>query len=126
MPRTINVSYTHLIIRRIAFLSVVLICALLLIGISIKSVSNSSDTTSGIGEKFYTSIEVSKGDTLWSIADDYAVRGYADKRAYVDEISKLNHLKSETIHAGEHLVIPYYDVRVKRNFDPDYDAQHAR
>ena len=61
--------------------------------------------------KYYTSIEVEEGDSLWSIADKYITDEYRNTQQYVDEVSKLNHLSDDDIiHAGEHLTIPYYSA----------------
>ncbi len=57
--------------------------------------------------RVYTSITVKSGDSLWTIASDYAGFEFSDTREFVSEVKKLNHLSSDEIHAGEHLVIPY-------------------
>ena len=42
--------------------------------------------------KYYTSVRVEEGDTVWSIADRYIADSQVSKRAYVDEICRLNSL----------------------------------
>lgn len=58
--------------------------------------------------KYYTSIQVQKGDTLWNIADSYMTEEYADMNEYINEICRINHIGDGRIHAGEYLTIPYY------------------
>lgn len=58
--------------------------------------------------KYYTSVQVQKGDTLWSIAGSYITDDYKSMDAYLNEICTLNHIAEDTIHAGEYLTIPYY------------------
>lgn len=58
--------------------------------------------------KYYTSIQIQQGDSLWSIAGDYMSADYSDIDEYISEVKQLNHLKSDAIHAGEYLLIPYY------------------
>lgn len=59
-------------------------------------------------KKYYTSICLEEGDTLWSIALRYNV--YSDKstQEYVRELRRMNGLSDDTIHAGHYLTISYY------------------
>ncbi len=56
-------------------------------------------------EKYYTSITVSYGDTLWDIANEYMNDDYTDAREYVDEIMQINNLADEHITAGNKLIV---------------------
>ena len=58
--------------------------------------------------KYYTSIEVSVGDSLWSIAEEYMDAGNQSVYDYIDEIKEINGLKSDQIRAGEYLMVSYY------------------
>ncbi|MDE5823667.1 MAG: LysM peptidoglycan-binding domain-containing protein [Lachnospiraceae bacterium] len=59
--------------------------------------------------KYYKSVEISKGDTLWSIANDnFDSAHYKDINEYVTEVKKLNALNSDNIIAGSHVIVPYY------------------
>ena len=60
--------------------------------------------------KYYKSITIEQGDTLWNLAKEYACDNVHD---YIKEIKSLNGLTSETIHEGQHLVITYYDTEMK-------------
>lgn len=51
-----------------------------------------------------TVISVSAGDTLWSIASEYA--GGKDIRSMIDDIMDMNGLTSADIHVGDTLMIP--------------------
>ena len=62
--------------------------------------------------KYYTSIIIEEGDSLWSIANEYN-HNTVDIHDYVKELKELNGLTSETIHAGQHLLIAYYDTTVR-------------
>ncbi len=63
--------------------------------------------------KYYKSITIKQGESLWSIAEEYRTDAYDDTRAYVDEVIELNDLHSETIHEGQHLVVAYYDTIIR-------------
>ena len=60
-------------------------------------------------KKYYKSIEVESGDTLWDIASEYAGTDNQEKiRSYVGEIMKINGMTADTIQSGEYLTVVYY------------------
>ena len=61
--------------------------------------------------KYYKSITVSRGDSLWTYAAEYADEDQYDSyQNYIDEVLQINGLSSESITAGQHLVVPYYSA----------------
>lgn len=63
--------------------------------------------------KYYKSIEIERGDTLWSIANDhFDPDHYKDLNDYVTEVKKLNLLASDEIVAGNYVIVPYYALEV--------------
>jgi cell division protein YceG involved in septum cleavage len=62
----------------------------------------------GYRVKQVTSVEIQKGDTLWSIASRYKSDDYDDLNEYIAEIMLSNGLASDTIHAGNYIIVPYY------------------
>ncbi|MCM1498633.1 MAG: LysM peptidoglycan-binding domain-containing protein [Clostridium sp.] len=60
-------------------------------------------------DKSFITIEISEGDTLTSLAQEYAVSSndYSD---YIEEVKSINNLKSDTIHSGCYLLVPVYEV----------------
>lgn len=98
--------------KRAILISLVMIVSLIiLLGSSIHALANSSDNRPV--NKYYTSITVENGDTLWDIADEY-ISGYdIDKNDYIAEVSVLNNLSEDEIHAGQSIVVAYYTRDVK-------------
>ena len=98
--------------KRVIFITLVTIVSLIiLLGSSIHALASSNDNRPV--NKYYTSITVEDGDTLWNIADEY-ISGYnVDKTDYIDEISELNNLSDGNIHAGQSIVVAYYTRDVK-------------
>ena len=63
--------------------------------------------------KYYKSVRVEAGDTLWTIADEYIMYLNIDKTEYITEICELNHIDGDNIQAGEYIVVSYYSKEVK-------------
>ena len=91
--------------RRITFIGGVVVLALILVllGTSVASAKDIDNSK----PKYYTSITIESGDTLWSIAEKYMYDEYDSVEEYVNEIIKINGLKSDTLYAGNNLVIVY-------------------
>lgn len=58
--------------------------------------------------KYYKSVIIEKGDTLWSIALQNIESDADDVHAYIKEVKKMNGLRDDTITAGMYLIIPCY------------------
>ncbi|MCI9015925.1 MAG: LysM peptidoglycan-binding domain-containing protein [Clostridia bacterium] len=86
-------------IRR--FITSILILAIIIFAIFRKP--NDSNT-------FYQieTIYISKGDTLWSIAEQYKLRNQ-DIRDYIYEIRQLNNMQSVELHIDQELQIIIYE-----------------
>lgn len=91
---------------------VVAIMAVVLLSVFVISFSTqASDLEHSAKYKYYKSIEVTKGDTLWSIAkENIDADHYKNVQEYVDEIKAMNSIKSDHIVAGSRLIIPYYST----------------
>ena len=59
--------------------------------------------------KYYKSIEISKGDTLWSIAEEHIDKShYKNVSEYINEVKAMNSIASDNIVSGSYIIIPYY------------------
>ena len=58
--------------------------------------------------RYYETITIKGGDSLWSIASEYRTSEYKDNNAYIDDLMFVNNLDSEYITAGQHLIIIRY------------------
>lgn len=59
--------------------------------------------------KYYTSITVCPGDTIWDYADQYGNNEYYENhKDYVNEVMAINSLTDDQVTAGKHLILPYY------------------
>lgn len=58
-------------------------------------------------KKYYETVTVNCGETLWSIASKYNEKNL-DLNDYTDEIMKFNNMESSFIMAGQKIVVPIY------------------
>ena len=72
--------------------------------------SNAKSNNESVSFKYYKSIEVNSGDTLWSIADQFMTEHYSTTSDYISEVISINSLQGDQITVGMHLVIPYYST----------------
>ena len=63
--------------------------------------------------KYYKSIELSEGDTLWDIAVTYTGNEYSSVNDYIKVLKQINNLSSDTIHEGQYLTVVYNDEAFK-------------
>lgn len=95
----------------IAIFTLLFILGGVLLGSSWSEAKQSSAAVEYPVYKYYTSIELEEGDTLWSIADTYATKGCQSKNDYIAEVKELNQIDENDIHSGQHLLIPYYSEK---------------
>ena len=104
------------VVRRQKGILAVVIILLISLGILLGGSMNafaSSKADVASYNKYYTSIRVESGDTLWSIADKYISEFNLTKEDYIKEICHLNHISEDDIHAGAYIIIPYYSQEIK-------------
>ncbi len=103
--RMLRIRQLH---RRI-FLVVLTAVLVLLLTVSYHAILSEATTNDkDISFKYYTSIEIQHGDSLWTLAKEYAGEEYASAEDYIHEVMQINHMREETLIAGQYLIIPYY------------------
>lgn len=63
--------------------------------------------------KYFTSIMVKSGDSLYSIAYSNMSAEFKSVENYINEIKHINSLENDTIHVGQYLIIPYYSTEFR-------------
>jgi hypothetical protein len=76
-------------------------------------ISRAQEPGTPVFYKYYTSIRIDEGDTLWSLADSYADENFKSREAFIQEVVRTNHLLDETICEGDYLIVPYYSAEFK-------------
>lgn len=94
-------------------LAVMTFCLVITFSFSVNSfLSNAKADNSNISYKYYKSITISDGDTLWSIAREYMDSEHYDSiKEYIKEVKQMNSLTSDTISYGENIIVPYYSTK---------------
>lgn len=63
--------------------------------------------------KYFTSIQIMPGDTLWTLADQYCDENFRSREAFIREVQRTNHLLDHELHEGYYLIVPYYSTERK-------------
>ena len=87
----------------------VVAAAVCIILFSNRSITSAGETGEAVQlTKYYKTITIEKGDTLWSIADEYKSSDYRTTQDYVKELREMNGLHSDQITSGQKLVVAYF------------------
>lgn len=97
-------------VKRNMFFLVSSILAIFIASIFLISFSTeANDEEHSPSYKYFKSIELSEGDTLWSVANEYIdYKYYKNTDEYIKEVMKMNSLTSDQIYAGKYIIVPYY------------------
>ena len=94
-------------------LVLVVFAAVLVAGLSLFPGSvlvDAHDSAETVMYKYYKSIEIQEGDSLWSIAVENMSEEYSTINEYIEEVMEINNLNSTQIHEGQYLIVSYYDI----------------
>lgn len=58
--------------------------------------------------KYYKSVAIEEGDTLWAIALQNMDSEHYDITSYINEVKQMNGLRTDNITEGMYLILPYY------------------
>ncbi|MBQ4284751.1 MAG: LysM peptidoglycan-binding domain-containing protein [Lachnospira sp.] len=94
-----------LFIMKCMVLSVVLIAFIGIYGILVVNADEVSSLKNS-PVKYYTSITVEQGDTLWNIADEYRP-AECSRNSYIKDIMELNNMGTDTLYAGQNIIVYY-------------------
>ena len=78
-------------------------------------ISDASTQGTPEGYKYYTTVCVRPGESLWQIAARNSESAYyASTADYMNEIMAINHVDADTVvDAGSVLIIPYHSTEIK-------------
>lgn len=112
----ISLKKREAVVRRQKSIFAIVVIAIVALGVLLGSSVNamaSSDKDVASYNKYYVSLRVKAGDTLWTIADEY-VKGFnIEKTDYIAEVCQINEISENDIHAGDYIIVPYYSQDIK-------------
>lgn len=92
--------------------AILLVCLIVFLFFRTASTANAG-TENSVRYKYYTSIQIENGSSLWDIAQEYMSEEYPSAEEYIQEIKQINHIDGDLIYAGSYLCIPYYSSELK-------------
>ena len=92
--------------------AVIISCTIIFTVCGILTIRVLASDNKAAASKSVISVEIKKGDTLWSIAQKYYTHEYNSIDEYILEIKRSNRLVSDTIHAGQYIIIPFFEYGV--------------
>lgn len=98
--------------RRLSICVIIAISLIILLGTSMGIFASSLDQGI-VTHKYYKSVRIEEGDSLWKLADTYTKNTSIDKEEYINEICVLNNISKDDIKIGQYLVISYYSTENK-------------
>lgn len=98
--------------KRVFYFAAVLVVVLVGVIFTTSDIA-SAGTKDSVRTKYFTSIEIQEGTSLWDIAKAYQTEEYASTEEYIKEVKKINHMTGDIIYAGSYLCIPYYSSEDK-------------
>ncbi len=74
-----------------------------------RSIVSQAEDSTEVSYKYFTSLEIEQGDSLWSIAQEHINYEYYDcMQEYIDEVMDINQMQTESINVGQCIIIPYF------------------
>lgn len=103
-----KIRYRRIWKIRIISAVILILCGCLFYSSILTSAHNSTAAESySEAPLYFKSIVIQPGDTLWDIAEEYMSSEYSTVTEYIEELIELNQLDSESIKAGDYLLISY-------------------
>lgn len=99
MNKKTKVNYNNTLNKNMIICGILVLAIIFLAGTKIFASISHND------HKNYMSIEINSGDTLWSIAEEYATDCGESIPEYIENIKDINHMVSDNITSGNYLII---------------------
>ena len=84
---------------------IILVIAVLSATAGALTIRSSAKNDRADAHRYYRSVEITEGDTLWSISSVYADELGMNTKEYLTELKRVNGMESDRIIAGTKLVV---------------------
>ena len=102
-----HIQVPYIFLGKAACILVIIICSFLIVLFFLPAKSASAGDVNS-STYTITSVHIQTGDTLWSIAKEYYSEEFSSVPNLVIEIKRMNGLSSDTIYAGNYILVPQY------------------
>ena len=104
-------------LRRRIITFVVMMSVILFLGmfITMSFMSDASASKDHMKYRYYSSVTVTSGDSVWSIAEEHMdPLHYRNIESFVNDIARVNRISSDArLVSGTNLIVPYYSDELK-------------
>lgn len=102
-----KITKSNAFIYKVASVVVIMVALLLIVLLLLPERAAYADNSA---TKTYciTSVQIKEGETLWSIASEYYSEEFKSIPSYIAEIKRMNGLSSDTLYAGNYLLVPQF------------------
>ena len=88
---------------------VIIVLTVCVILFSNKKITNANENSESVKlNKYYKTITIESGDSLWSIAKEYKTGSHKTTKEYLKELKSMNNLTSDQIISGQKLLVAYF------------------
>lgn len=102
--------------KQIIFRKICALVSLLVLTVSLTLIISGSSSKAQAADnynKYFKSVTIERGETLYDYADRYADFHYDSAEEYINEVAKINNINPNRIISGNNIIIPYYSLEVK-------------
>lgn len=102
--------------KQIIFRKICALFSLLVLTVSLTLIISGSSSKAQAADnynKYFKSVTIERGETLYDYADRYADFHYDSAEEYINEVAKINNINPNRIISGNNIIIPYYSLEVK-------------
>lgn len=105
--RTIKSNQSNITFGKLVIIVLFMVALFLIVLFVLPERSAAAGNSIG-GTYTITSVQIQEGDSLWGLASQYYTEEYSTLSDYITEIKRMNGLTSDTLYAGNYLLIPHF------------------
>lgn len=97
----------YILFGKLAAILVFMVALFLFVLFVLPERTAAADNSTGVTYTI-TSVQIEKGDSLWSLASEYYTEEFSSVEEYIIEIKRMNGLSSDMLYAGNYILIPHF------------------
>jgi len=97
----------YILFGKLAAILIFMVALFLVVLFVLPERTAAADNSNGVTYTI-TSVQIEKGDSLWSLASEYYTEEFSCIEEYITEIKRMNGLSSDVLYAGNYILIPHF------------------